>query len=86
MILLSPIVYLATKFVPATAGMNFLNQMAVTFWVLWAVMLVLNFACPRKEDYVLEAKGTMDMTQSKGAAICGAVVVLVTIALYILFW
>ena len=85
-ILLSPIVYLATKFVPATAGMNFLNQMAVTFWVLWAVMLVLNFAFPRKEDYVLEAKGTMDMTQSKGAAICGAVVVLVTVALYILFW
>ncbi len=85
-ILLSPIVYYATKVVPQTAGMNYLNQMAITFGVLWALMFLVNVLFPRKDAIVLPHKTEMDMTQSKGAAMAGACVVLITVALYVYFW
>ncbi|MDO4575521.1 MAG: sodium/solute symporter [Planctomycetia bacterium] len=85
-ILLSPIVYGALKYLPSTASMNYLNQMAITFFVLWGLMFVLNMVCPRKEEIRLEPKGEMDLTSSKGAAWAGIVVVVLTVGLYAYFW
>ncbi|MBR0193125.1 MAG: sodium/solute symporter [Thermoguttaceae bacterium] len=85
-ILLSPVVYGATKFLPQTASMNYLNQMSVTFGVLWVLMMLFTVVCPRKEPLELPSKTEMDMTPSKGAAVFGIIVVLLTITLYIYFW
>lgn len=85
-ILLSPVVYGATKFIPQTAGMNYLNQMAITFGVLWVLMMLFTLVCPRKEAFELPERTEMDLTQSKGAAIFGIIVVALTVALYVYFW
>ncbi len=108
--------------------LDFLNRMAVTFFVLIAIAVVLRVACPRKEAYVqaapelptdadvqaeltaaLEAakdaseeqkqrlsavysrKMTVEkwaefLKSSKGALVCGLIVVVLTILLYIKYW
>lgn len=85
-ILCGPLVYYATKVLPQTASMNYLNHMAITFGILWVLMTLITLACPRKEPLELPQKADMDLTTSKGAAICGAIVVALTVALYIYFW
>ncbi|MDO4569525.1 MAG: sodium/solute symporter [Planctomycetia bacterium] len=87
-IVLSPIVYGATKFISfgGINEMNYLNQMALTFGVLWIIMMIINFACPLAEEKQLPKGGDMDMTPSKGAAICGIFVVILTLVLYAYFW
>ena len=85
-ILLSPVIYGATKFLPCTQNMNYLNQMSVTFGVLWVLMMLFTLVCPRKEPLELPKKTEMDLTPSKGAAVFGILVVVVTIALYVYFW
>lgn len=85
-ILLCPAVYHATKLIPFTSKWNFLDQMAITFGVLWVLMMLFTLVCPRKEAFKLPEKAEMDMTPSKGAAIFGIIVVVVTIALYVYFW
>lgn len=87
-ILLSPIIYGGLKVIPCPFcnQMNFLNQMALTFGILWVIMILINFLFPLKEAKVLPSKSEMDLTPSRGAAVAGIVVVLLTIGLYIYFW
>ncbi len=85
-ILLSPVVYYATKILPQTSGMNYLNQMAITFGVLWVLMMALTLVASRKEALELPKNTDMDLQTSKGAVICGIIVVAVTTALYVYFW
>jgi len=74
------------KLMPSTEAMNYLNHMAITFGVLWVLMTILTLMFPRKDVRELPQKTDMDLTTSKGAAICGAIVVALTVALYIYFW
>lgn len=85
-ILLSPVVYYATKVIPQTSSMNYLNQMAITFGVLWVLMMVVTLLFPRREVLELPKKTDMDMTSSKGAAFAGILIVALTVALYVYFW
>lgn len=85
-ILCGPVVYLLLKLMPSTEAMNYLNHMAITFGVLWVLMTILTLMFPRKDVRELPQKTDMDLTTSKGAAICGAIVVALTVALYIYFW
>ena len=68
--------------------MAFLNRMAVcliTIMVIGAVLTLLNHFTGGKA-VVLENKGIIEMKSSAVAKIFGLVVVLLTVALYILFW
>lgn len=87
-ILLSPIIYGGLKVIPCPFcnQMNYLNQMALTFGILWVIMILINFLFPLKEAKVLPSKSEMDMTPSKGAAVAGVIVVLLTVGLYVYFW
>ena len=68
--------------------MAFLNRMAVcliTIIVIGALLTLLNHLIGGKA-VVLENKGIIEMKSSGRAKAFGVVVVLLTLALYIIFW
>ena len=64
----------------------FLNRMAITAGVVAAVLIVLTLLRPLKQPVTLPEQQQFDMTASGGAKLCGVLVVLATLALYIIFW
>jgi len=64
---------------------NFLNRMAICFILCLIVMTIITIIKPLREPMQFELKTTMDVKSSKGAAIAGVFVILLTISLYILF-
>ena len=92
-LLLSPAIYGILMFVPQnlTDWMplvlgSFLNRMAVTFLCLLVVLAVMTVVNPLKEPVTLPAQSKINMDSSRGALIFGLVVVIATIALYVIFW
>lgn len=86
-ILLGAVAYAACKwvFLPDWA---FLDRMAVSFLAvcLCGLLLTIINAARGGESVVLTDKGIIEIKPSARAKVFGAIVVLLTIALYILFW
>jgi SSS family solute:Na+ symporter len=64
----------------------FLHHMAITFLVLAAFMAVVRAVRPLEVPVVLRASSTLELEESRGAKVAGALVVLATVALYVAFW
>lgn len=64
----------------------FLNLMAITFVTLLVVMAIITVVRPLPEPVRFARAGDIDLTPSRGARWMGAVVILLTVALYACFW
>jgi SSS family solute:Na+ symporter len=83
-LLLSPVIY---GFLHLFFGdMAFLNRMAITVGALAVVLTVLTLTRPLKEPVKLPVQSKIAMDSSKGAMLWGVVVVLATVALYVVFF
>ena len=78
-----PIYGLLLKLLP---GVAFLNIMAMTFGILWTLMAAITWLRPRPEPATFATTSGIDMRPARGAVLLGAVVILLTVGLYIWFW
>jgi SSS family solute:Na+ symporter len=83
-LIINPILYGALKyFAPDIA---FLNRMAICFFVILAVLTIMTVLKPMPEPVTLPVNEKMDMRTDRRTKIFGAVVVLLTLTLYVIFW
>ena len=75
--------YPTLKFV--VPSINFLNRMAICFFLCLAVMAVIRLVKPLPEPIEFESRSTVELKGSKGALIAGFVVVAMTLTLYLIF-
>jgi len=97
-LLLNPVLYGLFKFSPrifgganpgileSIAGLSFLDRMAICFGILLVVLTTLTVVSPLKKPVDLPVNEKMDVTPSKGAMAFGGLIVVMTIALYVVFW
>ncbi len=97
-LLLNPVLYGLFKFSPKIFGdynpgfletlaeLSFLDRMAVCFGIVVAVLTILTIVNPLAKPVELPVNDKMDVTNSKGALVCGVCVCIATVALYIVFW
>ncbi len=87
-IALGAVAYAICKWAPVLCEQSFLNRMAYSFLFVCLIGLILTLVNMTKggEKVILEDKGILEMKTSGRAKIFGALVVLATIALYIIFW
>ena len=97
-LLLNPVLYGLFKFSPRIPGLNnvgvlqtiatwsFLDRMALCFGLVVAVLSLMTLVRPLAKPVELPVNPRMDMTASRGAKAFGAVVILLTLALYVIFW
>ncbi|MDD8031222.1 MAG: solute:sodium symporter family transporter [Acidobacteriota bacterium] len=64
----------------------FLNRMAINFLVLIAVMTIITLVKPLKEPKILPVQENFDSRPSPIIKYLGAVIIILTITLYIIFW
>jgi SSS family solute:Na+ symporter len=64
----------------------FLNRMAITFIILITVMAVITVARPLREPKVLPVKAGFDMHSSPLLKWLSLIIIVATVALYIIFW
>ena len=64
----------------------FLNHMAITFTALILVMAVITYWQPLPEPVRFETRTTASLQSSPAARVLGALVILITVALYVVFW
>jgi SSS family solute:Na+ symporter len=69
----------------AATGVQFLNRMAICFALCLVVMTVITIAKPLAQPIEFKHNTTIDLKSSMGAAIAGLVVIIITLALYVLF-
>jgi len=65
---------------------SFLNRMAITVATLALVLGIVTIVSPLREPIPAPHRTEMSLEESRGAKVLGVVVVLITIALYIIFW
>lgn len=82
-LILCPILYFAIAQV--TPDLAFLDRMAITFGGVLVVMWIITLIAPRKEAFVIQKNTEMALESSASAKMFGAVVVVITVALYIYF-
>ena len=83
-LVINPILYGALKyFAPDIA---FLNRMAICFFVILAVLTVMTLVKPLPQPVTLPVNESMDMRTDQRTKIFGIGVVLLTLALYAIFW
>jgi SSS family solute:Na+ symporter len=97
-LLLNPVLYGIFKFSPQIPGLksigvlqtiatwSFLDRMALCFGLIMAVLSVMTLVRPLAKPVELPVNPKMDMTTSRGAKAFGAVVILLTLVLYVIFW
>ncbi|MDR0328186.1 MAG: sodium/solute symporter [Planctomycetaceae bacterium] len=83
-LLLSPAIYGTLMFF--TPNLAYLDRMSVTFCSIVIVMVLLRVLFPMKEAFKLETNTSMDLQTSRAAAVCGIVVVVLTVLLYAYYW
>jgi solute:Na+ symporter, SSS family len=81
---LSPVIY-GLLFIFAN-DMAFLNRMAITVVSLIGLLGIITIAAPLKEPIKMPEQSKLDMKSSKGAAMIGIVVCILTAILYVIFW
>jgi uncharacterized sodium:solute symporter family permease YidK len=64
---------------------NFLNRMAITFAACILMMLLMTLLNPLKQPVEFKLNTTIELHTSKGAKVCGVLVVLATLVLYFIF-
>ena len=69
----------------AIPQIQFLNRMAVCFALCVLVMSILTIMRPLKEPMEFKVNTNIDLKSSRGAKIAGVVVIILTVALYIIF-
>ena len=69
----------------AVPSIQFLNRMAICFALVLIVMSVITLIKPLAQPMQFEHKTTIDIRSSKGAAMAGVFVILITLVLYVLF-
>lgn len=79
----SPVIYGALMLV--MPDVNFLNRMAITFVSILVVLSIMTLACPAAEEKKLPFNEGIELINSKGAMIAGAIVCIATAALYVVF-
>jgi len=69
----------------AVPSLQFLNRMAICFVFCLAVMGIVTLIRPLAQPLEFKSKTTLNLESSKGAAIAGIVVVVITLLLYLIF-
>ena len=64
----------------------FLNRMAITFGVVLLVMLIITLKKPLAEPKVLPVREEFDMRPAPSVIWLGGLVIVITLALYVIFW
>lgn len=64
----------------------FLNRMAITFGIISVIMSVITFIKPMEKPVVMPIREKFNMKPAPVVKILGAGVVIITLALYIIFW
>jgi SSS family solute:Na+ symporter len=83
-LVINPVLYGALKiFAP---GIAFLNRMAICFFVILAVLAIMTALKPMAQPVTLPVNEKMDMRTDGRTKVFGAVVVLLTLTLYVVFW
>jgi len=86
-LVLNPILYGALKWgLPKGWTISFLDRMAICFFVIMAVLAVMTIVRPLKKPVELPVNKDMRMETSKSALAFGIMVIILTIALYVVFW
>jgi SSS family solute:Na+ symporter len=83
-LLLNPFLYGGLKY--AAPQIAFLDRMSICFGIILAVLTVMTLLNPLEKPVDLPVNEKMNLESSKGAMFFGAIVVCLTIGLYILFW
>ncbi len=83
-LILSPIIYGALFF--GCSDMAFLNRMAITVGVIALVLAIVTVINPLKDVIKLPETAQIDLQWSKGSIYLGCLVVVLTIALYVIFF
>jgi SSS family solute:Na+ symporter len=83
-LILSPVIYGTLFF--AYGDMAFLNRMAITVGLIALVLTVLSIVRPLREPISLPKQSKIEIQGSKGAAIYGIIVCILTAVLYVVFW
>jgi len=83
-LILNPIMYFMLARVFPT--MAFLDRMALSFFCVLAVMAVITLMKPLKEAVQFPVKTDINLEPSRIAKVFGILVVVLTLALYIIFW
>ncbi len=84
-ILANVVLYGALKWFIAP-GLPFLNRMAICFGVVVALLTVVTLVKPLAKPVTLPTTDLIALESSKGAKLWGIVVVIATLALYVIFW
>jgi len=83
-LIINPILYGSLKvFAP---GIAFLNRMAICFFIILAVLAIMTLLKPLPQPITLPVNEGMDMRTDGRTKIFGAVVILLTLTLYAIFW
>ena len=69
----------------AVPDIQFLNRMAICFALVLIVMSIITLIKPLAQPMQFEHKTTIDVRSSKGAAMAGVFVIVITLVLYVLF-
>ncbi len=95
-LILNPILYGLLKYgtlllpqiewLKTMSEMTFLNRMAICFFAVIAVLTIMTLVNPLKKPVDLPVNEQMNMETSRGARAFGIIVVLLTVALYVVFW
>ena len=70
----------------AAPQIAFLNRQAICFVAIMAVLTAMTLLRPLPQPIQLPVNEKMDMRAARGAKLCGVGVVLLTLALYVIFW
>lgn len=84
-LLLSPAIYALLKWV-LLPNLAFLDRMALTFLGVVVSLALSTLLAPLPQPVKMPVNEKMDLTTSKGAKTIGIIVVIVTFALYVIFW
>jgi SSS family solute:Na+ symporter len=88
-LILSPVIYGLLKLTYALTQITFLsaflNRMAITFGVVLAVMTIITLAAPLTEPKIMPVREGIKTESSKMLKVAGAIVILITILLYVIF-
>ncbi len=75
-----------SKFMAYLYDMAFLNRMGYTFILVVAIMALITILKPLKEPVTMPVSEDFDMKPSRSVYTAGTAVIIVTIALYVIFW
>lgn len=64
----------------------FLNRMAITFVIIIGVMALITYLRPLQKPAELPRRPDFDMAPTPGAVWAGVAVIVITLALYVVFW